>query len=113
MGKPKCGILGLALAAALTLAPTSRAAEAPLAPDTAIATPALCGKVEDMAALNRKHGYEPAGQAAMIDARNVVQRWAAPDGRWQLMLVRADGAACDIAAGQMWQGEPFLPSEGS
>lgn len=111
MGKPKCGLLAIVAMAVLLAAPAG--AQSGLAEDTTFSTPAFCASVEAVSAANRAHGYAPVGDAAMVDARNVLQRWAAPDGSWLLMLVRADSAACDIAAGSMWQGEPAGPGKDS
>ena len=46
--------------------------------------------------------------AGFQDGAGIVEVWASPDGTWTILLTRADGISCILAAGTHWQSMPML-----
>jgi len=42
-----------------------------------------------------------------LDRGHVAARYLAPGGHWTLLIITAGGAACAVAGGMSWAGDPL------
>jgi len=70
-------------------------------PSTASAASPCYPRDELLALLAERYGERPAG--AGISAGHLVELLARPDGAsWTILVIRPDGVACPVAAGEGW-----------
>ncbi|MCB2100994.1 MAG: hypothetical protein KDE22_09005 [Rhodobacterales bacterium] len=107
-----CAALGLfGAAAALAGAHQTTLPAPPSAPSSATPTvtdagPPCGDRDELMDRLYRIYAESPTG-AGLVDSGSLVEIVATPGGRtWTLVLTRADGTSCVIAAGEYWVRRP-------
>jgi hypothetical protein len=59
--------------------------------------------------LKRSYGEEPVA-VGLSEAGNVIQVFARDDGAsWTIVVAKAEGISCKVAAGQAWQPLPKTP----
>lgn len=60
--------------------------------------------------LAENHGEVPA-HVGMVDGQTLLAIYATPDGStWTAVLLKADGSACIMGAGQGWNNIPQAPT---
>lgn len=84
------------LALCLSIFPLPLAAQSPIAE-------VVCAPRADLVdRLTRQYGARLAGQGVR-NIEMVMEVWATPRGDWTLVQSYADGRACIVAMGEMWE----------
>lgn len=77
----------------------------------AIAGHGLCGpRGEFLRQLARNYGEAPVA-AGLVSNGAVLEVLASESGSWTIILTRADGKSCVVAAGSSWE-ELAVPAQG-
>lgn len=67
---------------------------------------ATCGQRDDVTQkLERKFGELQRG-TGVISANQILELWQSNDGSWTILMTRADGVTCIMAAGDFWRKTP-------
>ncbi len=76
------------------------------------ATPALasCGPHKEIVKTLAKKYLEAPKAFGTVNQTNLVEVYVSAKGSWTILLIRVNGSACIIAAGQDWEDMPIDPS---
>lgn len=70
--------------------------------------PARCGAHDDIRAALSDRFEEKRTSIGLIGDHSLVEVYASPSGTWTILMTRADGNSCIMAAGHSWEQVPVL-----